>query len=139
MLFGSVNNDTFEKILDATFLKVYHTGEHVIEQGDVGDFFYIVKQGQFDILVKKGEDPPKKVFEAGAGFAFGELALLYNAPRSATITAQAESAVWSLDRLAFRNLVVKASETQFKQYVEFLNGVDVFQVLNENERASLAE
>jgi len=35
--------------------------------------------------------------------------------------------------------VVRSAEAQFKQYVEFLNGVDVFQVLNSNERASLAE
>jgi len=79
------------------------------------------------------------VFEAGKGFAFGELALLYNAPRSATITSIVESEVWSLDRTAFRNLVVRSAEAQFKQYVEFLNGVDVLQVLNDGERAALAE
>jgi len=139
MLFGTVNTATFEKILDATFLKDFKLGEHVIEQGAEGDFFYIVKTGNFDIIVKKGEDPPKKVFEAGAGFAFGELALLYNAPRTATIQAASESQVWCLDRTAFRNLVVKSSEAQFKEYVNFLGGVDVFHVLDDNERASLAE
>jgi len=139
MLFGNVNNVTFEKILDATFLKDFKPGEHAIEQGAVGDFFYIVKSGKFDIIVKKGADPPKKVFEAGDGFAFGELALLYSTPRSATITAVSESQVWCLDRTAFRNLVVKSSEAQFKEYVNFLGGVDVFQTLNGNERAALAE
>jgi cAMP-dependent protein kinase regulator len=139
MLFGTVNNKTFEKILDATFLKIYNEGDHAIEQGDVGDFFYIVKSGKFDILVKKGDEPPKKVFEAGAGFAFGELALLYNAPRTATITASETSEVWCLDRTAFRNLVVKSSEESFKEYVNFLGGVDVFSVLDPRERASLAE
>jgi cAMP-dependent protein kinase regulator len=139
MLFGTVNSATFEKILDATFLKVFSAGDHAIEQGDVGDYFYIVKSGQFDIIVKKGEDPPKKVFEAGAGFAFGELALLYNAPRSATITATGPAEVWCLDRTAFRNLVVRSAEAQFKEYVQFLAGVDAFHVLSDNERASLAE
>eukprot|EP00405_Crypthecodinium_cohnii_P057253 CAMPEP_0206625240 /NCGR_PEP_ID=MMETSP0325_2-20121206/64636_1 /ASSEMBLY_ACC=CAM_ASM_000347 /TAXON_ID=2866 /ORGANISM="Crypthecodinium cohnii, Strain Seligo" /LENGTH=1175 /DNA_ID=CAMNT_0054149423 /DNA_START=1 /DNA_END=3528 /DNA_ORIENTATION=- len=139
MLFGSVSKDTFEKIVDACESKVFEQGQHVIEQGDVGDFFYIVKSGFFDIFVSKGQDPPKKVFQASTGFAFGELALLYNAPRSATITAAERSEVFALDRTAFRNLVIKSSEAQFKQRVEFLNGVDVFQVLNESERASLAE
>uniref|UniRef100_A0A7S1WMR6 cGMP-dependent protein kinase n=1 Tax=Alexandrium catenella TaxID=2925 RepID=A0A7S1WMR6_ALECA len=120
-------------------LKAIAKGESVIKQGDVGDFFYIVKSGDFDIIVKKGGDPAKKVFEAGVGFAFGELALLYNAPRSATITASAPSEVWALDRTAFRNLVVLSAETQFRARVDFLNGVDVFQVLDERERASLAE
>jgi cAMP-dependent protein kinase regulator len=139
MLFGTVNAATFEKILDAVFLKKYQPGEHAIEQGAVGDFFYIVKSGKFDIIVKKGDEPAKKVFEAEQGFAFGELALLYNAPRTATITATAPSDVWCLDRAAFRNLVVRSSEAQFKEYVQFLGGVDVFQVLSDTERASLAE
>jgi len=114
-------------------------GEKVMEQGGVADNFYIVKLGKFDIIVKKGEDPPKKVFEAGVSFAFGELALLYNAPRSATIEATEESEVWCLDRSAFQNLVVRSSAALFKSYSEFLSGVDIFHVLNANEQASLAE
>mmetsp|Transcript_100846 Transcript_100846/g.252827 ORF Transcript_100846/g.252827 Transcript_100846/m.252827 type:complete len:980 (-) Transcript_100846:61-3000(-) len=139
MLFGIVPKDTFEKIVDACELKAVAQGEAVMKQGDVGDYFYIVKSGAFDIFVQKGQDPPKKVFQCGPGFSFGELALLYNAPRTATISASEPSEVFSLDRTAFRNLVVRSSEAQFKERVEFLNGVDVFQVLNESERASLAE
>jgi cAMP-dependent protein kinase regulator len=139
MLFGNVNTETFDKILDATLLKDFQIGDQAIEQGAVGDYFYIVKSGSFDIIVKKGSEPPKKVFEAGPGFAFGELALLYNAPRTATIKATSPSQVWCLDRTAFRNLVVKSSEAQFKEYTNFLGGVDIFQVLDDNERAALAE
>lgn len=43
------------------------------------------------------------------------MALLYTCPRSATITAHDDSEVWSLDRTAFRNLVVRSSEAQFKE------------------------
>jgi len=139
MLFGTVSKETFEHIIDAMDLKAIAQGESVIKQGAVGDYFYIVKSGDFDIIVKKGEDPPKKVFEAGVGFAFGELALLYNADRSATITATVASEVWCLDRTAFRNLVVRSSQAQHNMFVDFLNGVDLFQVLNGSECASLAE
>eukprot|EP00438_Fugacium_kawagutii_P020540 Skav202304 [mRNA] locus=scaffold60:77755:78525:+ [translate_table: standard] len=59
MLFGTVTQDTFEKILDAMFIKKIAKGENVIQQGDEGDYFYIVKTGDFDIFVKKGDDPPK--------------------------------------------------------------------------------
>ena len=61
MLFGTVNQDTFEKILDAMFIKKIAKGENVIQQGDEGDYFYIVKKGDFDIYVKKGDDPPKNL------------------------------------------------------------------------------
>lgn len=65
MLFGTVNQDTFEKILDAMFIKQIGKGENVIQQGDEGDFFYIVKRGNFDIYIKKGEDPPKTLYCIG--------------------------------------------------------------------------
>ena len=51
----------------------------VIKQGDKGDFFYVVESGEFDVL--KGG---KKFSTLGNRF-FGEIALLYNSPRSATI------------------------------------------------------
>eukprot|EP00930_Biecheleria_cincta_P022272 TRINITY_DN1627_c0_g1_i3.p1 TRINITY_DN1627_c0_g1~~TRINITY_DN1627_c0_g1_i3.p1 ORF type:complete len:754 (-),score=142.26 TRINITY_DN1627_c0_g1_i3:326-2587(-) len=139
MLFGSVKPAIFEKILDAMFAKVIATDQTVMSQGDVGDYFYIVKTGSFDILVQKGDAAPVKVFTAGRGFAFGELALLYNAPRSATIKAACDSEVWCLDRTAFRNLVVRSAEQQFQQYLSFLGKVEVFQTLSEHEKATLTE
>lgn len=139
MLVGSVKPQTFEKILDAMFAKVVAANETVMSQGDVGDYFYIVKNGSFDIFVQKGSEEPVKVFTASPGFAFGELALLYNAPRSATITAACDSEVWCLDRTAFRNLVVRSAEQQFQQYVSFLARVEVFQPLSEDEKGALAE
>lgn len=138
MLFGFVNDETFEQILDAMSKKCIAAGAKVIQMGEEGDFFYIVKSGLFDIVVKKG-DVMKKVFEAAVGFAFGELALLYNAPRTATVTATVPSEVWCLDRVAFRNLVVRSSETQFRQCVEFISGIPLFQDLHSHERADLAE
>lgn len=120
-------------------MKVFQPGESAIVQGDVGDFFYIVKTGTFDILVKKGDDAPKKVFEAAEGFSFGELALLYNAPRSATITASTSSEVWCLERAAFQNLVVRSSQAQFKERVQFLRSIDMLSTLNDDEVAALAE
>lgn len=57
-------------------IKQVAKGKDVIRQGDAGDFLYIVKSGFFDILIGQGDDI-KKVWEAGQGFAFGELALLY--------------------------------------------------------------
>jgi cAMP-dependent protein kinase regulator len=47
-----------------------------------------------------------KVYQPGEGF--GELSLLYNAPRAATITAKENSIVWRLDRYTFNNIVKEA-------------------------------
>lgn len=44
-----------------------------------------------------------------SGEAFGELALLYNAPRAATITANEDCTLWCLDRGTFSNIVKEAA------------------------------
>jgi cAMP-dependent protein kinase regulator len=46
---------------------------------------YVVEKGTFDIFVKSG-DKTRKVAVRGPGTCFGELALMYNAPRAATVT-----------------------------------------------------
>lgn len=71
---------------------------------------YVVEVGSLDCT---------KVFSAGAqptflkeykpGEGFGELALLYNAPRAATITAKTEAILWKLDRDTFNHIVKDAA------------------------------
>jgi CRP-like cAMP-binding protein len=65
---------------------------------------------QFDIIV--GD---RKVADWGDGTknrAFGELALLYNLPRAATVKSQAASRLWFIDRLTFRHIIARASQAQ---------------------------
>jgi len=56
-------------------------GEMVIEQGAVGDYFYIVEEGSLDVYVRKDEsatgDLGTKVFTNTKGMSFGDLALMY--------------------------------------------------------------
>ena len=66
---------------------IKEAGDTIIEQGDIGDVFYLLESGLVDVYVqKKGEDS-KKVHTYKSGDAFGELALMYNAPRAATCVA----------------------------------------------------
>jgi cAMP-dependent protein kinase regulator len=62
------------------------------------------------ILILQGKDQePKFLKEYQPGEAFGELALLYNAPRAANITAKTQCTLWSLDRSTFNNIVKDAA------------------------------
>jgi len=139
MLFGSVPAKTIEHVINAFEAKVVEKGKNVITQGADGDFFYVVKSGYFEIFVSKNEMPAKKVWHAEKGFAFGELALMYNAPRTATITARDDSEVWALDRTSFRMLVVKAQEQKFTEILGFLRNCELFKSMEEKEVQSLVE
>ncbi len=59
-------------------------GDGVIKQGDPGDYFYIIDHGKYDVLKRVGPEEKKVFFYDGKG-SFGELALMYNCPRAATV------------------------------------------------------
>ena len=75
------------------------------DAGDAGDNFYVVESGEFDIFVNGN-----KVASRGPGSSFGELALLYNSPRAATVTTRTPAVVWALDRHTFRHMLASSRE-----------------------------
>eukprot|EP00003_Mantamonas_plastica_P032446 TRINITY_DN880_c1_g2_i3.p2 TRINITY_DN880_c1_g2~~TRINITY_DN880_c1_g2_i3.p2 ORF type:complete len:168 (+),score=57.34 TRINITY_DN880_c1_g2_i3:188-691(+) len=88
ILFSGCDQDELQYIMDTMFEKNLTAGEVVIEQGAEGDNFYVVDQGVCDIYVRgpnETEGHGTHVFTAEAGASFGELALMYNCPRAATV------------------------------------------------------
>lgn len=71
-------------------------GEAVIREGEPGELFYIVESGDVEIT-KEG----RHVAALGAGDYFGEIALLRDVPRTATVTAKRETVLQALDRATF--------------------------------------
>jgi len=69
--------------------------------GELGDYFYVVESGHFDVYVKK-EARETLVASREAGSCVGELALMYNSPRAASVKATADSSVWAIHRHIFR-------------------------------------
>eukprot|EP01066_Platyproteum_vivax_P009573 Platyproteum_vivax@DN4223_c0_g1_i1.p1 len=139
ILFGHLNAKERESVIDAMEKKPIQKSTNLIKQGDDGDYFYIVEKGQFDIFVARGGKAPAKVAEAGPGGSFGELALMYNAPRAATVTALEDCIVWALDRDSFRMLLVTNENTKKNNYEDFIEKVPIFKSLNRYERGKLCD
>jgi cAMP-dependent protein kinase regulator len=113
ILFNHLDEDQREVVVDAMFRVEKAEGETIIKQGDDGDNFYIIESGQCDVFVKKGDKPAVKVITVGPGNSFGELALMYNCPRAATVTAQTDTVLWAVDRKTFTCIVVRMSVHAF--------------------------
>ena len=121
-------------------------GIKVISQGDVGDYFYVVESGAFDIFVNpSGRLGPGadglggKVATVGEGGSFGELALMYNAPRAATVVSTEPSMLWALDRVTFRRILMDAAFTRRRMYEGFLGEVPLLATLLPYERSKIAD
>lgn len=72
-------------------------GECVFSQGDKATCFFILERGKVDVFIGESK---KRSLQSGEGF--GELALLYNAPRSATIKCDETTYFWVLERKNFK-------------------------------------
>ena len=75
-------------------------GEVIIRQGEAGDLFYLVEEGVVAVTIDGGH-----VVDLGPGDFFGEIALLRNAPRNATVTATAGVRLLALERAEFLDAV----------------------------------
>jgi putative peptide zinc metalloprotease protein len=80
--------------------------ETLIRQGDAGDTFYIVREGELEVLVS-GDGARRRANLLKSGDFFGEIALLRDVPRTATVRARTEGSVWELGRQDFRDLIAR--------------------------------
>ena len=138
LLFRSLDSDQMQEVIDAMFEKKVQPGTHVIEQGDDGDNFYVIESGVFDVLVNT-DTGQKKVHEFEDKGSFGELALMYNMPRSATVKAATQGTLWAMDRKSFRSIILKSAFKKRKMYEELLESVPMLKSLDSYERMNLAD
>jgi cGMP-dependent protein kinase len=134
VLFMNHDDDTQNRIIDDMYMKDVVAGTSVIVQGALGDNLYVVESGEFHVFVNG-----VRVAIRGKGTCFGELALMYNSPRAATVTASTDAVVWVVDRFTFRRIVTDTGSKMLQDYTNFLSKVDLLSSLSSFEREKIAE
>jgi cAMP-dependent protein kinase regulator len=137
-LFKNLDEEHHQDVVDAMVETPVTLGTAIIEQGGVGDFFYVVESGTFDCFILNDETF-SKVTSYEAGGSFGELALMYNAPRAATILATSDATLWALDRVTFRTILMENTSRKRKMYESFLEEVTLLKSLEPYERHKIAD
>jgi len=139
LLFSKLDIFAQQKIVSDTYERSIPAGEILIQQGDMGPSaaqLYIVKSGVFEVLEKRGA-VQVRVNSKERGECFGEISLMYNCPRSATVAATTDAVVWVLDRETFRSTVQTVAEAAVGEVSLFLNSVPLLNPLSVEQKNEL--
>ncbi len=102
-----LTHDQIVEVTRHTETKDYQPGTVVVRQGSVGDEFFIITQGRAEILLERSGSDPLPIQQLGQGQYFGEMALLGEGRRMATVRAALDSplSVATVNRATFNNLI----------------------------------
>jgi len=134
ILFSHLDEDERSDIFDAMFPVHKQAEEVIIQQGDEGDNFYVIDEGEVDVYVDNS-----LVTSISEGGSFGELALIHGTPRAATVKAKVESKFWGIDRDSYRRILMGNTIRKRNVYEDFLSKVSVLESLDKWERLTVAD
>jgi len=122
--------DKWERLTVADALEpvTFREGDRIVEQGEPGDEFYIIVEGEADVFQRRSDSsPPEKVGHLGPSDYFGEIALMLDRPRAATVVAATpQLKCVKMDRARFERVMGPCSEilkrniANYNSYVQLL-------------------
>ncbi|XP_062376284.1 cGMP-dependent protein kinase 2 [Sardina pilchardus] len=122
------------EMVDCMCERVYGQQQLLIQEGQPGHYLYVLAEGLLEV-----SQNGKLLGQMRAGTAFGELAILYNCKRTATVTAVAESHIWALDRQMFQKIMMRSTQAQNEEYFSFLRSVSLLKDLPEEKLARIVD
>lgn len=136
----------------AMYQKIFQAGEPIITYGDVGSDYFILAEGEVKVLVyEQGADPKDpnladktkvtKLLESTVDnqIGFGEIALLYNDKRTASVVANKECKTWVMAGDVFKQIVASNAIQKRDLNFSFLDQVDLLRVLDKYEKMKLID
>ena len=151
----NIEQREMKTLADAMFQKKFKAGETIIRYGDVGAEYFVLASGSVKVVVyKPGANPfdPKidekisfqkelsaKPDDYSTMVGFGEISLLYNDKRSASVIAVTECDTWVLVGDCFKYIIAQNSIKRRNISLEFLNKVELFNVLEQYDKLKLID
>ena len=125
-LFAGLDEQQLDAVSSLTFRKKFGPGELIVEEGRTGNGLYAIISGNVEAVKALGTDQERTVNRLGTGEVFGEMALLGEWPRTASVRAVDEVECLGIDRWVFL--------TQLERYPQV--GIKLLQVLAQKLRDS---
>lgn len=136
VLFSCMQPEQLKSLAKFMFIQVVEPGQRVVSHGEIGDKFYVVRSGKFDVVSVDGHVMNRLT----AGSTFGELGLLFSAKRTANVIADAKvrGSLYALHGKYFRYVAAQHSIGTFQKSLEALKKVKLLEQLTEDQLRTVA-
>lgn len=104
-IFDSVSDEMLRLLCESMSMVSIKGGDYLMKQGDQADGLYILFHGRMTVSVKTPQEENHKIGEIGVGDIVGEMALLTDLPRSATVRAVRDCQLVKIDRHLFESII----------------------------------
>ena len=131
-IFRNLSQNYIGIIIHHMKLYSFKSSEAVFEQGQAGRNFYVVSKGKLEIVINSNRN---KVITIGD--SFGEMALLYDTPRTASVYTITNCNLWCLDRNTFRSTVQALEMANYEENRTFIDSIPSFSALTEKQKETL--
>ncbi|XP_073241495.1 cGMP-dependent protein kinase 1-like isoform X5 [Porites lutea] len=122
------------EVMECMYEKKCKKDEYVIKEGEQGSHLYVLEDGKVKVT-KEGA----VLGQMGPGRVFGELAILYKCPRTASVKAETEVRMWAIDRQTFQTIMMKTGMMRQKEHMDFLKSVPLLKDLREDILSKVAD
>ena len=136
-LFRLLDDAHFVKMINAMCRLESAAGDILMKQGVEGSTFYVVFEGECDVLVRSQEGEERRVITCKRGDSFGEIGLMHPAPAVATVRAKTDALLYTIDRKTFKAINAANLQEVYAKQLAYLNRVAIFDVLTPDEKARL--
>ena len=130
-IFNSIDKASQMRIIRKVRCFEVASKEVIFEQGQPGRCFFVVSAGRLEV---KANDERRIL---GPGQSFGELALIDDRPRTATVRTLEPCVLWGLDRNTFMKALKRLRMQEYEENKNFINSVNVFNVLTNLQKEAL--
>ncbi|XP_037902443.1 cGMP-dependent protein kinase, isozyme 2 forms cD4/T1/T3A/T3B isoform X5 [Hermetia illucens] len=122
------------EIVDCMYPVKYAAKSLIIKEGDVGSIVYVMEEGRVEVS-REG----KYLSTLSGAKVLGELAILYNCQRTATITAITDCKLWAIERQCFQTIMMRTGLIRQTEYTDFLKSVPIFKNLPEDTLIKISD
>ena len=131
-LFKNINESIISNIIELLQMQKLQPNITLFNKGDKGNYFYIIKKGKLELIAEYG----KKILNQDE--TFGELALIENKARTATVKSIDYCILYLINGKLFRETVSQINEGELLERLNFLKAISIFNVLDNVHLNSIA-